>query len=92
LARSDESAAAVSALSAKVHCGSIEDLNGLKRRLRRPTGSQTRPLPSGGINAVAAAELQIMPAYGGVLDARTQDQPLEPLPSPLPLFVRWVFQ
>src|ERR1700736_3484141 len=58
LARSDESAAAVSALGAKVRRGDISDLDGLKAAAAESDG---------GINAVAAAELQIMLAYGEAL-------------------------
>jgi uncharacterized protein YbjT (DUF2867 family) len=41
LARSDESAAALSALGATVRRGSLEDLDGSRRRPRTPTVSST---------------------------------------------------
>jgi len=72
LARSDESAAAVSALGAKVRLGDITDLDGLKAAAAESDGvihvaHRQDLLPSGGIDAVAAAELQIMLAYGEAL-------------------------
>jgi nucleoside-diphosphate-sugar epimerase len=72
LARSDRSAAAVSALGAKVHRGSLEDLDGLKAAATNSDGvihvaHRQDLLPSGGIDAVAAAERQIMLAYGEAL-------------------------
>ena len=72
LARSDESAAAVSALGAKVRRGDISDLEGLKAAAAESDGvihvaHRQDLLPSGGIDAVAAAELQIMLAYGEAL-------------------------
>src|ERR1700681_1382366 len=72
LARSDESAAAVSALGAKVGRGNISDLDGLKAAAAESDGvihvaHRQDLLPSGGINAVAAAELEIMLAYGEAL-------------------------
>jgi nucleoside-diphosphate-sugar epimerase len=72
LARSDESAAAVSALGAKVRRGDISDLDGLKAAAAESDGvihvaHRQDLLPSGGIDAVAAAELQIMLAYGDAL-------------------------
>jgi len=72
LARSDESAAAVSALGAKVRRGDISDLGGLKAAAAESDGvihvaHRQDLLPSGGIDAVAAAELQIMLAYGEAL-------------------------
>jgi nucleoside-diphosphate-sugar epimerase len=72
LARSDESAAAVSALGAKVRRGDISDLDGLKAAAAESDGvihvaHRQDLLPSGGIDAVAAAELQIMIAYGEAL-------------------------
>ena len=72
LARSDESAAAVSALGAKVRRGDISDLDGLKAAATESDGvihvaHRQDLLPSGGIDAVAAAELQIMLAYGEAL-------------------------
>ena len=72
LARSDASAAAVSALGAKVRRGDISDLDGLKAAAAESDGvihvaHRQDLLPSGGIDAVAAAELQIMLAYGDAL-------------------------
>ena len=72
LARSDTSAAAVSALGAKVRRGSLDDLNGLKTAAAESDGvihlaHRQDLLPSGGLDAVAAAELQIMLAYGEAL-------------------------
>jgi uncharacterized protein YbjT (DUF2867 family) len=64
LARSDGSAAAVSALGAKVRRGDICDLDGLKAAAAESDGvihvaHRQDLLPSGGIDAVAAAELQV---------------------------------
>ena len=72
LARSDESATAVSALGATVRRGSLEDLDGLKEAAADSDGvihvaHRQDLLPSGGMDAVAAAELQIMHAYGEAL-------------------------
>jgi nucleoside-diphosphate-sugar epimerase len=72
LARSDKAAAAVSALGAKVRRGDISDLEGLKEAAADADGvihvaHRQDLLPSGGIDAVAAAELQIMLAYGEAL-------------------------
>ena len=72
LARSDTSAAAVSALGAKVRRGSLEDLDGLKEAAADSDGvihvaHRQDLLPSGGMDAVAAAELPIMLAYGEAL-------------------------
>jgi nucleoside-diphosphate-sugar epimerase len=72
LARSDTAAAAVSALGAKVRRGDLEDLEGLKEAAADSDGvihvaHRQDLLPSGGIDAVAAAELQIMLAYGEAL-------------------------
>jgi nucleoside-diphosphate-sugar epimerase len=66
------SAAAVSALGAKVRRGDISDLDGLKAAAAESDGvihvaHRQDLLPSGGIDAVAAAELQIMIAYGEAL-------------------------
>src|SRR6202795_2764822 len=68
-ARLGKSAAAVSALGAKVRRGDISDLDGLKAAAAESDGvihvtHRQDLLPSGGIDAVAAAELQIMLAYG----------------------------
>jgi nucleoside-diphosphate-sugar epimerase len=72
LARSDTAAAAVSALGARVRRGDLEDLGGLKQAAADSDGvihvaHRQDLLPSGGIDAVAAAELQIMLAYGEAL-------------------------
>ncbi|RIA37945.1 nucleoside-diphosphate-sugar epimerase [Hephaestia caeni] len=72
LARSDTSAAAVAALGAKVVRGDISDLDVLKAAAAESDGvihvaHRQDLLPSGGIDAVAAAELQIMLAYGEAL-------------------------
>jgi nucleoside-diphosphate-sugar epimerase len=72
LARSDKSAAALTALGAKVRRGDISDLEGLKAAAADAEGvihvaHRQDLLPSGGIDAVAAAELQIMLAYGEAL-------------------------
>jgi nucleoside-diphosphate-sugar epimerase len=72
LARSDESAAAVSALGAKVRRGDVSDHDGLKAAAAESDGvihlaHRQDLLPIGGIDAVAAAELQIMLAYGEAL-------------------------
>ena len=72
LARSDTAAAAVSALGATVRRGSLEDLDGLKEAAADSDGvihvaHRQDLLPSGGMNAVAAAELPIMLAYGEAL-------------------------
>ena len=72
LARSDRSAATVSALGANVRRGDISDLDGLKAAAAESDGvihvaHRQDLLPTGGIDAVAAAELQIMLAYGEAL-------------------------
>jgi nucleoside-diphosphate-sugar epimerase len=72
LARSDTSAAALSAVGAKVRRGSVEDLDGLKEAAADSDGvihvaHRRDLLPSGGMDAVAAAELPIMLAYGEAL-------------------------
>src|ERR1700716_3099712 len=72
LARSDASAAAVSALGATVRRGSLEDLDGLKGAAADSDGvihvaHRQDLLPSGGIDAVTAAELPVMLAYGEAL-------------------------
>jgi nucleoside-diphosphate-sugar epimerase len=72
LARSDTAAAAVSALGAKVHRGHLEDLDGLKEAAADSDGVihvayRRDLLASGGIDAVAAAELPVMLAYGEAL-------------------------
>jgi nucleoside-diphosphate-sugar epimerase len=72
LARSDKSAAEVSALGAKVRRGDISDLDGLKAAAAESDGvihlaHRQDLLPAGGIDAVAAAEVQAMLAYGDAL-------------------------
>jgi nucleoside-diphosphate-sugar epimerase len=72
LARSDAAAAAVSALGANAHRGDLADLDGLKAAAADSDGvihvaHRQDLLPSGGIDAVAAAERQIMLAYGEAL-------------------------
>ena len=72
LARSDKAAAALSALGAKVRRGDLRDLDGLKEAAADSdgvihVGHRQDLLPSGGMNAVAAAEIPIMLAYGEAL-------------------------
>jgi nucleoside-diphosphate-sugar epimerase len=71
LARSDTSAAAVSALGAKVRRGDLEDLDGLKEAAADSDGvihvARLDLLQSGGMDAVTAVELQQMLAYGEAL-------------------------
>ncbi|MBV1942672.1 SDR family oxidoreductase [Streptomyces sp. BV286] len=72
LARSDASAAALSALGVKVRRGDLQDLDGLKEAASGSDGvihvaHRQDLLPSGGMDAVAAAELPIMFAYGEAL-------------------------
>ncbi|MGW4608524.1 SDR family oxidoreductase [Streptomyces sp. NPDC004532] len=72
LARWDASAAALSALGAKVRRGDVQDLDGLKEAASDSDGvihvaHRQDLLPSGGMDAVAAAELPIMLAYGEAL-------------------------
>jgi nucleoside-diphosphate-sugar epimerase len=71
LARSDTSAAAVSALGAKVRRGDLEDLDGLKEAAADSDGvihvARLDLAQSGGIDAVTAVELQQMLAYGEAL-------------------------
>ncbi|WP_445169285.1 SDR family oxidoreductase [Mycolicibacterium sp. Dal123E01] len=72
LARSDSSAATVAELGATVHRGSLEDLDGLRQAAAKADGvihvaHRQDLLPSGGMDAVADAELPIMLAYGEAL-------------------------
>jgi nucleoside-diphosphate-sugar epimerase len=72
LARSDTAAATLSALGATVRRGSLEDLDGLKEAVGEFDGvihvaHRQDLLPTGGMDAVAAAELPIMLAYGEAL-------------------------
>ena len=72
LARSDTAAAALSALGAKVRRGELQDLDGLKEAAAESDGvihvaHRQDLLPSGGIDAVAAAEVPVMLAYGEAL-------------------------
>lgn len=72
LARSDTAAAALSALGAKVRRGDLEDLDGLKEAAADSDGvvhvaHRQDLLASGGMDAVAAAELPIVLAYGEAL-------------------------
>ena len=72
LARSDTAAAALSALGAKVRRGDLEDLEGLKEAAAGSDGvvhvaHRQDLLFSGGVHAVAAAEVPIMLAYGEAL-------------------------
>jgi nucleoside-diphosphate-sugar epimerase len=72
LARSDTAAAAVSALGAKVRRGELEDLDGLKEAAADSDGvihvaHRQDLLPSGGMDAVSAAEIPIMLAYDEAL-------------------------
>lgn len=72
LARSDTAAVALSALGAKVRRGHLEDLDGIKEGAAEADGvvhvahRQDR-LASGGMDAVADAEVPIMLAYGEAL-------------------------
>jgi nucleoside-diphosphate-sugar epimerase len=72
LTRSDASAGALSALGATVRHGDLEDLDGLKEAAADSGGvihvaHRQDLLPSGGMDAVAAAEVQLMLAYGEAL-------------------------
>jgi saccharopine dehydrogenase-like NADP-dependent oxidoreductase len=86
LARSDTAAAAVSALGAKVRRGDLEDLDGLMEAAADSDGvihvaHRQDLLPFGGMDAVSAAELPVMLAYGEAL--------AEPLVHPPDGRVRW---
>lgn len=72
LARSDKAAEAVTALGATARRGGLEDLESLKAAATEADGvihvaHRQDLLPTGGINAVAAAEREIMLAYGEAL-------------------------
>ena len=72
LARSDTAAAAISALGAKVRRGDLEDLEGLMEAAADSDGvihvaHRQDLLPFGGMDAVSAAELPVMLAYGEAL-------------------------
>jgi nucleoside-diphosphate-sugar epimerase len=72
LARSDTAAKAISALGATVRRGDLQDLDGLKEAAADADGvihvaHRQDLLPSGGMDAVALAELPIMRAYGEAL-------------------------
>lgn len=72
LVRSDTAAAALSALGAKIRRGDLQDLDGLKEAAADSDGvihvaHRQDLLPSGGMVAVAAAELPVMLAYGEAL-------------------------
>lgn len=72
LVRSDEATAAVTALGAEPLRGSLEDLEGLKQAAAAADGvihvaHRQDLLASSGIDGVAAAEVQIMLAYGEAL-------------------------
>src|SRR5476649_1527841 len=72
LARSDAAAVATSALGAKVRLGDLEDLEGLMEAAADSDGvihvaHRQDLLPFGGMDAVSAAELPIMLAYGEAL-------------------------
>ncbi len=72
LARSDASAAALSALGATIRRGDLQDLDGLKEAAADSDGvvhvaHRQDLLPTGGMDAVAAAEIPVMLAYGEAL-------------------------
>ena len=72
LVRSDDSATAASALGATPRRGDLADLDGLKAAAAESDGvihlaHRQDLLPSGGIDAVASAEVQVMLAYGEAL-------------------------
>ncbi len=72
LVRSDMAAKTVSALGATARHGSLEDLDGLKAAATAADGvihvaHRQDLIPTGGVNAVAAAEVEIILAYGEAL-------------------------
>jgi len=72
LVRSDKSAETVSSLGATALHGSLDDLAGLSAAASASDGvihvaHRQDLIPTGGINAVAAAEVEIMLAYGQAL-------------------------
>jgi nucleoside-diphosphate-sugar epimerase len=72
LARSDTSAAALAAHGAKVRRGDLQDLDGLKEAAADSDGvihvaHRQDLLPSGGMDAVSAAEIPVMFAYDEAL-------------------------
>jgi nucleoside-diphosphate-sugar epimerase len=72
LARSDTAAAALTALGAKVRRGDLQDLDELKEGAADSDGvihvaHRQDLLPTGGMDAVAAAEIPVMLAYGEAL-------------------------
>lgn len=72
LARSDTAAATVAALGAKPLRGDLDDLDGLKEAAADSDGvihvaHRQDLLPSGGMDAVAAAEVPVILAYGEAL-------------------------
>jgi uncharacterized protein YbjT (DUF2867 family) len=75
LARSDRAAAALSALGATVRRGDLEDLDGLKEAAADADGvihvaHRQDLLPSGGLDAVAAAEVLVMLGWRRARSAR----------------------
>lgn len=72
LARSDAAAEAVAALGANVRRGDVTELDGLKAAAAAADGvihvaHRQDLLPTGGLDAVAAAEIEIILAYGEAL-------------------------